>query len=147
VTKTLETLSPERNRIKSSFVVEDRSTKRKLNDANGYYFVESFKNKENQSTVVKETTSVYNESATRVSHVHSHYERDSAKSGKLDSRGRNDPGYLKPFTLEENPNKQSSKDSQLRPPSNQTSNSYPTIYDNYLPKSLTPATQEKPVRK
>jgi hypothetical protein len=127
--------------------VEDRSTKRKLNDANGYYFVESFKNKENQSTVVKETTSVYNESATRASHVHSHYERDSAKSGKLDPRGRNDPSYLKPFTIEENPHKQSSKDSQLRPPSNQTSNLYPTIYDNFLPTSSTPATQQKFSRK
>lgn len=46
--------------------------------------MDSFRNKENQSTVVKETTSVYNESATRVSHVNSQYERDSAKSGKLD---------------------------------------------------------------
>lgn len=70
--------------------MEDRSTKRKLTDANGYYFVESFRNKENQSTVVKETTSVYNESATRVSHVNSHYDKESAKSGKIDPRnGRN----------------------------------------------------------
>jgi hypothetical protein len=67
-------------------VVEDRSTKRKLTDDNGYYFVDSFKNKENQSTVVKETTSVYNESANRMSHVNSQYERDSARSGRLDHR-------------------------------------------------------------
>ena len=66
--------------------MEDRSTKRKLNDANGYHFVESFKNKENQSTIVKETTSIYNESATRASHVNSYYERDSAKSSQLDQR-------------------------------------------------------------
>ncbi len=65
--------------------MEDRSTKRKLTDANGYYYVDSFRNgKENQSTVVKETTSVYNESATRVSHVSGQYDRDSAKSGKLE---------------------------------------------------------------
>jgi len=37
-----------------------QDNKNKRNDLNGFHYVDSFRNKENQDSVIKETTSVYN---------------------------------------------------------------------------------------